>query len=625
MERNVGDAAAAAVYDHANVTTIANTASRTTTATTSATMVMIRAMMNSTATAFDPRNQTFLITGPDGIPSIPISMATIEAQRVHLASVAVNYGCQLGLNLMALLAVLLLQPTPPLPHGRTAPSLLPTPPIPLLQLAALLTRDASVLGRHDYAGTTASAALGVVQFALVETALVLQTRALTRTWGAAGCRSWWNRLLALFSVALAAAAVAARAVWAAQHAQLLGGRTLPVALTPVGEAAVVLGAVSVFCFFGLFFAHLALMRGVLAPSLGSGSGCRRKLTKLETLAIGNGVLMLVPSEFGISFCSPIPIPTSTLPSPFPPPPSRRPHRLHSIQRPPKPPITLYITRHLAQSTITTTGLPLISLVAHYRGDGGSNHRSRPSDSDSYSFRRASVKVGAIPPRPRGDSIFWAMGGRGVNGDGVGQGPGLGLGRRREKETVRPDAGRMEDVELGQGGRRGAEESNENEDSRDGSGSGSEGERTVRVWTDYVVTAEEGRPGAGEYSRRQSELFSRGPDAQREKSKGHMEYIRNMSMVADTYLELLKLRKSWLGEVGELLNIVRANLDKFKEDIEKERENPREGREEDIEEGQPVRGSGTQRDTSRRIPGTLFLASIRQDALILVPVQSAILL
>ncbi|RYP20186.1 hypothetical protein DL765_002945 [Monosporascus sp. GIB2] len=548
MERNEGDPAVvlAAVYDHANATAIAATASRTTPATTSTTAVMmIRAMTNSTVTAFDPRNQycirprdsiglwssiapgetpeaalnsfsvTFLIAGPDGVPSIPISMATIEAQRVRLASVAVNYGCQLGLTLMALLAVLLLQPAPRLPRGRAAPSLPPTGPIPVLQLAALLvgvarlsllvlyfpgplagyyvawTRDASVLARHDYAAISASAALGVVQFAFVEVALALQTRALTCTWGAAGRRSRWNRLLALFSVALAGAAVAVRAVWAAQHMRLLRGRTLPVALTPVGKAAVALGAVSVFYFCGLFFAHLALhlalTRGVLARPLGSGSGSgsgagsgagsgrRRRLTKLEILAVGNGVLMLVPSLFaGLDIAAGLGD-TKVLP---------------------------FDAGSWVQ-TITATGLPLIGLVAHYRGGGGSDHRSRPSDTDSYSLRRASVKVGATPPRPRGDSVLWAIRGRDVNGDGIAQGPGPGW--RREMETVRPDAGRMEDVELGASGNGEADESNGNEDSREGSGS--EGERTIRVRTDYVVTVEEGRASTDEYSRRQSELFS----------------------------------------------------------------------------------------------------------------------
>ncbi|RYP35428.1 hypothetical protein DL767_003835 [Monosporascus sp. MG133] len=61
------------------------------------------------------------------------------------------------------------------------------------------------------------------------------------------------------------------------------------------------------------------------------------------------------------------------------------------------------------------------------------------------------------------------------------------------------------------------------------------------------------------------------EAQREKIKNHKEYVGNVTMVADTYLELLQMRKSWVGEVGALLNVVEKNLDKFKEDIEKEKE------------------------------------------------------
>ncbi|RYP67078.1 hypothetical protein DL769_005866 [Monosporascus sp. CRB-8-3] len=290
-------------------------------------------------------------------------------------------------------------------------------------------------------------------------------------------------------------------------------------------------------------------------------------------------------------------------------------------------------------TITATGLPLIGLVAHYRGDGGSSDRSRPSDSDSHSFRRASVKAGATPPRPRGDSVLWAIRGRDVNGDGIARGPGPG--RRRETETVGLEAGGMEDVELGASGNREAGESNENEDSRDGSRSGGEG--TIRVQTDYVVTVEEGRASTDEYSRRQisepedespfsdykavsslqptidrllhvlqqfsqgfgnrprllplsirlddetmpaagdndsklkelqaeAQRLGRSIDVQREKIKAHKEYTENLLMAADTYVELLKLRKSWAGEVGGLLNTVGANLDKFKGDIEKAKEN-----------------------------------------------------
>ena len=38
-------------------------------------------------------------------------MATIEAQRTRLAAVCINYGCQLGLSLAALIVVLVLVPS----------------------------------------------------------------------------------------------------------------------------------------------------------------------------------------------------------------------------------------------------------------------------------------------------------------------------------------------------------------------------------------------------------------------------------------------------------------------------------------------------------------------------------
>ncbi|RYP20185.1 hypothetical protein DL765_002944 [Monosporascus sp. GIB2] len=68
------------------------------------------------------------------------------------------------------------------------------------------------------------------------------------------------------------------------------------------------------------------------------------------------------------------------------------------------------------------------------------------------------------------------------------------------------------------------------------------------------------------------------EAQRDKIKSHKKYIGDVSMIADTYLELLQMRRSWLGEVGDLLNMVGANLDKFKGDIEKAKEEEKESRE-----------------------------------------------
>ena len=146
-------------------------------------------------TAFDPRNQTFYIAGPNGVTDIAIAMSTIEAQRIRLANVAINYGCQLGLTLMSLIVVLLLLPTSRLRR-----------PLHCVQLSALVvavirlcllvlyfpgplagfyvswTHDARPLSAGDYAANTTSNACGVVQLALVEAALVLQARAMMRTW-----------------------------------------------------------------------------------------------------------------------------------------------------------------------------------------------------------------------------------------------------------------------------------------------------------------------------------------------------------------------------------------------------------------------------------------------------------
>lgn len=304
----------------------------------------------TTTMDFDPRNQTFSISGRDGNASIPILMSTIEAQRVRLANIAINYGCQLGLTLMSLIVVLLL-----LPPSRMRR------PLHLVQISALVvavgrlcllvlyfpgpltgyyvawTHDAGILNPSDYAASTTANALGVVQFALVEAALVMQAWAMIRTWPRA-----WQLPLLVFSGLLATATVAIKGVWAVQHTRiLLRGRTLPVPLTKAGEAAVALGAVSIFWFCGIFFAHLTLhlicTRGLLAgprppprslrsrrSNNSSGRGCicaGFALSSLEILAIGNGILMLAPSEsFSLNYLPIYLLYVSLLQTLTPPPP-----------------------------------------------------------------------------------------------------------------------------------------------------------------------------------------------------------------------------------------------------------------------------------------------------------------
>ncbi|KAI2602570.1 fungal pheromone mating factor STE2 GPCR-domain-containing protein [Hypoxylon sp. NC1633] len=364
--------------------------------------------MSSDPFSVDPRNQTFFIIGSanetDDAPLIPISLPAIDAQRVRLANTSINYGVQLGLCLFSLLTTLLLLPTRklrlPVHLTQTLCLLVSTArlmllvtyfPGPLTEYYVAWTRDASVLQPGDYYTSTASSILGVLQLALVEGALALQSWVLIRTWGVSGCsgagarlrRSCpWRPPVLFLAVILAAAAVALRAVWVAHYTQALKGHTLPVPLDAVGQIAVVLGAASVFYFCGVFFAHLALhlattrrvlrdsgrgrkMSITLTLSGGYGmNGKRRGLTSLEILAVGNGVLMLAPCLFAGLDIAAGPGNTRILP---------------------------FDAGSWVQ-TLVAAGLPLISIAAFYRGSDSADsrvHRLRSAPSHRRRNRRAS--------------------------------------------------------------------------------------------------------------------------------------------------------------------------------------------------------------------------------------------
>ncbi|KAI1761954.1 fungal pheromone mating factor STE2 GPCR-domain-containing protein [Hypoxylon sp. FL1150] len=351
---------------------------------------------------FDPRTQNFTILGRPGSPSDPppvitVSFSVIDAQRVRLANTSINYGVQLGLILLSLLVTLLLLPSRKLRRGVHVAQvsclvvsvarlvlLVLYFPGPLAEYYVAWTRDAGVLRASEYAVTTASAALGVVQLALVEASLALQSRVLVRTWGASGCRPgsrsrtspssssssssskdkkcWWRPPVLALAVLLAAASVGVRAVWVAHYTRALRGHTLPVPLDAWGRAAVTIGAVSVFYFCGVFFAHLVLhlaaTRRVLRHdgrrlrkfsvtlSLGGGKEGGGGLTSLEILAVGNGILMLAPCLFAGLDIAAGPGNTRVLP---------------------------FDAGSWVQ-TLVAAGLPLISIAAHYRGSDSADSR-----------------------------------------------------------------------------------------------------------------------------------------------------------------------------------------------------------------------------------------------------------
>ncbi|KAI0596192.1 fungal pheromone mating factor STE2 GPCR-domain-containing protein [Biscogniauxia sp. FL1348] len=352
------------------------------------------------APPFDPRNQTFYIaSGPDGTVPLAIWMAAIENQRVRLANTSINYGVQLGLCLLTLVVVLVLLPSHRL---RRAVNLVQVGalvvavvrlvllvlyfPGPLSGYYVAWTGDAGVLRPADYTTNTVSNGFGVVQLALVEAALTLQSRALVRTWPRS--RQLPTTLLA---AALAAAAVVLKAVWVVHHTMLVRGRTLPVPLDAVGEASVVLGAVSIFYFCGLFFVHLSLhvivTRGVLTRP-------DRGLTSLEILAIGNGVLMLMPSLFAGLDIAAGPGNTKVLP---------------------------FDAGSWVQ-TLVAIGLPLIGLVAFYRGSDSRASSRRVSLFANDPFR------GDLSSKTEVASSNMGMAGDGYSGSGSNPVSNLVVGR-----------------------------------------------------------------------------------------------------------------------------------------------------------------------------------------------------
>ncbi|KAI1389289.1 fungal pheromone mating factor STE2 GPCR-domain-containing protein [Hypoxylon trugodes] len=418
---------------------------------------------------FDPRNQTFTILGHPNTstsppPQITISMSIIDAQRIRLANTSINYGVQLGLCLFSLLTTLLLLPTRKLrrPVHLTQGLCLVVSvvrlailvlyfPGPLTEYYVAWTRDASVLTDEEYGLPDASAVLGVVQLALVEAALAVQSSVLVRTWGM-HCKTrnggkgsdgsgsstlvgvdteasvattatrtrgvirgkcWWRPPVICMAVFLAVAAVGLRAVWAAHWVQALKGHTLPVPLDSVGAASSIVGAASVFYFCGIFFAHLALhlaaTRRILRSKKSKGTrklsmaltlgDNERGLTSLEILAVGNGVLMLAPCLFAGLDVAAGPGNTKVLP---------------------------FDAGSWVQ-TLVAAGLPLISIAAHYRGSDSAGSRvnslhnsqfGMPSPSinlspDTSSNTRARMMIGG---RRKSSGISGISGGS-INGDG----------------------------------------------------------------------------------------------------------------------------------------------------------------------------------------------------------------
>ncbi|KAK6851724.1 pheromone receptor 2 protein [Apiospora arundinis] len=313
----------------------------------------------TTSTTMDPKNQTFLIAGTDGVVNVPIWMAEIDARRVRLANICISYGVQLGLCLMTLLVTLTLVPVHRMRKCVHLVHLLSLTvavvrltlflmyfPGPLSEFYVSWSHDPTILDPADYYVHIVANAFNPVQFALIEAALIMQTWNLMETcWSSA---VWQEALVKASAVLIAVATVVVKSVWVAHYiAALLARATLPIPLDSVGQAATVMGAVSIFYFCGIFFlnltTHLRITRGLLHRS-------GRGLTSLEILTIGNGILMVLPSVFaGLDIAASL---SGTRVLPF--------------------------DAGSWVQTFVVVGLPLIGLIARYRGPSSHNPSRRIS-------------------------------------------------------------------------------------------------------------------------------------------------------------------------------------------------------------------------------------------------------
>ncbi|KAF7541849.1 hypothetical protein G7054_g309 [Neopestalotiopsis clavispora] len=304
----------------------------------------------------DPRLQNITIVGSDGTTPIVVPMPLIDGMRVQLANLCISWGVQLGLCLMTLLMVLLL--TPPSRMRRAINAVhVASIVVAIVRLSLLIqyfpgvlanyyvvwTKDRAVLEQDDYDTFIAGIAFNALQFAFIEAALIMQAWTLIKCW-----QSAWKWAVRITAIILALATVVIKILWVVHFIWILRNASLPVQMDTVGRTATVLGAASIFFFCGLFATdltvHLVATRTIIRR-LGRG------LTNLEILAIGNGVLMILPSIFaGLDVASGL-------------------NGSH----------VLPFDAGSWVMTLVVIGLPLTTLIAKYRG----RRRATPSNQASH--------------------------------------------------------------------------------------------------------------------------------------------------------------------------------------------------------------------------------------------------
>lgn len=257
------------------------------------------------STDFDPFTQLVTFLAPDAKTPIQVPITSIDAFNDESISVSINYSFQIGACFIMLLIVLIMTPLNKL-----------TRPSAVLHITALFlciirtailqafflspfnhfyqfwAQDYSSIPGHFFANSVAGNVFSLFLVVAIELALMHQAWTMIRLWPA----------LAKFAVAIVSALMALLAIgW--RFAFTVVQVKSDLELTPdrsmgwLVHATLILDVLTVCWFCALFnvklVMHLIANRGILHSS--------STLSPMEILVMTNGVLMVVPGKFNLSY------------------------------------------------------------------------------------------------------------------------------------------------------------------------------------------------------------------------------------------------------------------------------------------------------------------------------------
>ncbi|KAL1891282.1 pheromone alpha factor receptor [Sporothrix stenoceras] len=249
---------------------------------------------------FDPRNQTFYLTGPHNM-AIPVWVPNVDQIMQMMLGTSINYGSQIGASLLMLLVTLTLTSKSRFSRAATlinvAGLVISVIRCVLLTLYftssyvefyGLFSGDHTYVQRTDTRISAVATLFALPQLILIEAALFLQAYSMVKLWP-----SVWRAVVLVVSVLIAVCAIGFKAATVSERVRLiLGFYSAPVPLW-LNQVDLTFTATTIFWFCFVFIIRLVIhmweYRSILPPTGG--------VSAMEVLVMTNGVLMLVPVIF----------------------------------------------------------------------------------------------------------------------------------------------------------------------------------------------------------------------------------------------------------------------------------------------------------------------------------------